>query len=80
VIVRSKGIAVMKWWNRFPGCDEAVDRDQTVRALHFDAEGWESVKARGDMLEWREALGNTLHVCFTRELPSTSPSDPILDP
>ena len=54
----------MKWWNRFPGCDEAVDRDQTVRALHFDAEGWESVKARGDMLEWRDALGNTLHVCF----------------
>jgi Tfp pilus assembly protein PilF len=52
----------MSWWTRLLGYE--ADRSSTARAIRFDTEGWRSVKAQGDGLEWRDALGNRLRVCF----------------
>ncbi len=52
----------MSWWTRLLGYE--ADRSSTARAIRFDTEGWRSVKAHGDGLEWRDALGNRLRVCF----------------
>ena len=54
----------MSWWTRAFGRDEAADRGATARAIRFDTEGWRSVRERDEALEWRDALGNTLRVCF----------------
>ena len=54
----------MSWWTRLAGRHEKADRRATVRAIQFDTGGWRSVGAPGDVLEWRDALGNRLRVCF----------------
>jgi Tfp pilus assembly protein PilF len=52
----------MSWWTRLLG-HEAAD-SSTARAIRFNTGDWRSVKAQGDGLEWRDALGNRLRVCF----------------